>query len=93
MKELSERIDMLNDDMLENVSGGTERPNYSNAELTKAGVMVKNIDGKKVYQTMLSTGKTLNLTQGEALSMVDCYNISGGVKLNDQQIKDLISQS
>ena len=83
----------LDDDMLEGVAGGAGRSSHSDSELAKAGVVVGYSNGKKTYKTTLSNGKTINLSENVALGMCDCYVLSGGTRLSDQQVKDLIAQS
>ena len=86
------RAAKLDDDILENVASGVERVRYSDADFRKAGVTINNNNGNKVYTTTMN-GKTINVSESVALGMCDCYKLSGGTRLTDQQLKDLISQS
>ena len=82
----------LNDDMLESVAGGVERVRYSDSDLMRAGVTIQNKGGKKVYRTILD-GSSVDVSESVAIGMCDCYRLSGGNRLTDQQLRDLISQS
>ncbi len=90
--KMDSRIMKLDDDMLEGVSGGVDRIRYTDPDLRKAGVTIQNKAGKKVYSTMLD-GKRVEVSESVAFGMCDCYNLSGGAKLTDSQLRDLISQS
>lgn len=91
--KMDSRIMKLDDDMLEGVSGGVDRIKYTDNDLEKAGVTIKNKAGKKVYSTMLD-GKRVEVSESVAFGMCDCYyNVSGGAKLTDSQLRALISQS
>ncbi len=83
----------LSDDALDAVSGGAGRQVYSDTEMKKAGINVQLQNGQKVYQIKLSNGRMMNLNEGAALSVVDCYKLGGGMRLSDQQLMDLIDQS
>ena len=90
--KMDSRIMKLDDDMLEGVSGGVDRVKYTDDDLRKAGVTIQNKAGKKVYSTTID-GKRVDVSESVAFGMCDCYSLSGGKKLTDQQRKDLISQS
>ncbi len=79
--------------MLENVSGGVLGPSYTPDLLSNSGVSVKKADGKSVYYANLSNGKQIGINETVAKNMCQCYKISGGIPLTDQQIMDLIEQS
>ncbi|MBQ9361514.1 MAG: hypothetical protein IJT96_10830 [Lachnospiraceae bacterium] len=81
----------LTDDELEYAAAGAAR--FSDSQLEKAGVNIKYVNGKKTYQATLSGGKSININENVAMGMYDCYNLSGGTKLTDAQLKDLIAQS
>ncbi len=87
------KTNMLSDDALDEVSGGVERMGYTDSQLKKAGITVSSKNGQRVYETKLSNGQSVVLSKNAAFSAVDCYNISGGVKLSDDQLQDLIKQS
>ncbi len=84
---------LLTDDELDQVSGGLERDVYTVNDMKKAGINVVEKNGKMTYQTKLSNGQTIMLSKNAANSAVDCYKLSGGIRLNDSQLKDLIAQS
>ncbi len=87
-------ITKLTDEMLDGVSGGVQsNTKHTESELEKAGVIVKHINGKTIYETRLSSGMTIKIQPNVAMGMCDCYKLSGGERLNDQQIQDLIAQS
>lgn len=81
----------LSDEELDQVSGGVSR--YSVYDLKKAGVNVSTSGGKTTYSTILSSGKKIDISESVASSIADCYKLSGGARLTDQQINDLIAQS
>ncbi len=83
----------LSDDMLEDIAGGVDRVPYTQSDYSKAGVIVQTKNGKTTYMAKLSNGTTMNINANIAKDMCDCYKISGGTKLTDQQLKDLIAQS
>lgn len=82
----------LSDDMLEGVSGGAGRQTYSDQDMINAGVTIKTENGKTVYYTTLSNGKTVNINQNTAMDMCDCYKLAGNVKLQGSQLDALIAQ-
>ena len=84
---------LLSDEALEKVGGGMNRTAYNDNQLKAAGVTVSNKNGKRIFTTTLSNGQKLELSESTANSMADCYRISGGTKLNDTQIMDLVKQS
>ncbi|MCR4907372.1 MAG: hypothetical protein K5985_00970 [Lachnospiraceae bacterium] len=87
MKDMSfARID---DDALENVSGGTGK--YSKAEYGQAGVNVNNDGGKTIYIAVLSNGEKRQVSEIVANSMVDCYRLNGQ-KLTVEQFEELVKQ-
>ncbi|MBQ4481981.1 MAG: hypothetical protein II966_02000 [Lachnospiraceae bacterium] len=84
-------MERLSDDLLDNVAGGVS---YSDAQLNRAGVIVETgKNGAKIYMAELSTGKTMPIEKNVATGMVESYKVAGGIRLSDQQIKDLIAQS
>lgn len=88
MEDMMER---LSDDLLDNVAGGVS---YSELQFNKAGVIVKTgANGEVTYMAELSTGKKVPIEKNVATGMMECYKLGGGVKLSDQQIRDLIKQS
>ncbi len=86
-------MNRLPDDMLENVNGGVAGTGYTDAQLKSAGVNVSSVGGTKSYFVTFSNGQSMKITQSVANDMYDCYQIAGGKKLTDQQIRDLIAQS
>ncbi len=85
-------IRKLGEDELDLVSAGTDAHLYNDSELKKAGVIIKGIGPKRTYCTMLD-GRQVDVSENVVRGMVDCYKISGGTKLTDEQLKDLIAQS
>ena len=86
-------VNLLDDDMLEGVSGGASGADYTDKQLQSAGVNVSYAGGSKVYTVIFNNGQTVKITPNIANDMYDCYRIGGGRKLTDQQIRDLIAQS
>ncbi|MCR5651683.1 MAG: hypothetical protein K6F86_10935 [Lachnospiraceae bacterium] len=87
----SKNINILDDDVLDNVSGGVM--NYNTQKLNEAGVDVQyDKNGIPHYYAVLSTGKRKPIKENVASSMADCYAVSGNNRLTDQQIMDLIRQ-
>ena len=72
-------MNILSDDMLEKVNGGTSR--YTDKELKDAGVKVEKIGGKVVYSYKLSDGTVVPINDSVADNVVDCFLISGGAGL------------
>ena len=93
MSLMKENMNSIPDDLLENVSGGVKGAGYNNATLQRAGVGIKTVNGQTVYTATFSDGKTVRINENVAKGMCDCYKISGGTKLTDQQLMDLIRQS
>ena len=86
---MTNNIQKLTDDKLDVVSGGVLGPSYTPDMLSNSGVSVKN----KTYYANLSNGKQIKISESVAKNMCQCYKISGGIPLTDQQIMDLIEQS
>ena len=86
-------MSIIEDDMLDSVSGGVEGKNYSPVQLMQAGVHVEGAGAGKVYTYTYSNGQKVTLTQAQACDMYDCFMIAGGIKLTDQQVRDLLNQS
>ncbi len=88
-----EMIEMnrISDDELEAVSGGA-RKEYGDEELKKSGVIVAWEKRQKVYKVRVF-GQLKTVGKGVAFSIADCYALSGGMQLSDQQLSDLITQS
>ena len=89
----SKNVSIIEDEMLDSVSGGVEGKNYSPIQLGQAGVSVQGAGAGKVYSFRFSDGQTVRISQGVASDIYDCYTLAGGRKLTDQQVKDLIAQS
>ncbi len=90
----TENMNRLSDDALGNVSGGAEVARYNDRELQKAGVSVRTVaGGKKEYSFMDSKNRVVMLSQSQAMSVGDVYNLTGGQKITDQELLDLIKQS
>ncbi|MCR5649906.1 MAG: hypothetical protein K6F86_01850 [Lachnospiraceae bacterium] len=89
---MSDNIRKLADDELDAVSGGVLGPSYTPDLLSNSGVSVKKAD-KSIYYAKLSSGKQIQINETVAKNMCQCYKISGGIPLTDQQILDLIEQS
>ncbi len=93
MRAKRSEMNKISDDMLENVNGGVAGAGYSDAQLKSAGVSISSVGGSKTYSVTFSNGQSVKITQSVANDMYDCYQIAGGRKLTDQQIRDLIAQS
>lgn len=89
----SENINILDDDMLDSVSGGAERTQYDDSQLRDAGINVATVNEQKKYTYRLSSGQLVYITKGVALSITDSYYVGGGQRLSDQMVKSLIQQS
>ena len=88
----SKNINILDDDMLDSVSGGAERTQYDDRQLRDAGINVATVNGQKRY-TYLLNGRLISITKDVALSITDAYYIGGGQRLSDEMVKALIQQS
>ena len=90
---MTEDLRKLTDDELDAVSGGVLGPSYTPDLLSNSGVSVKKEGGEKIYFAILSNGKQLQINETVAKNMCQCYKISGGIPLSDQQIMDMIEQN
>ncbi|MBQ7463264.1 MAG: hypothetical protein IJS86_00215 [Lachnospiraceae bacterium] len=85
---------LLDDDALENISGGAETARYDDRQLKDAGVMVRTTTGgKKEYSFRDSKNRVVMLSQSQAMSVGDVYSLTGGRKISDKELLDLIKQS
>ncbi len=85
---------MLDDDALENISGGAGTARHDDKELMNAGVTVRtNANGKKEYSFRDSKNRVVMLSQSQAMSVGDVYSLTGGRKISDKELLDLIKQS
>ena len=92
MKNTDMKItNLIDDEMLEGVTGGAGKPVYTDKQFKDAGVSVININGKNIYSVMIN-GKLQTITPDVANSLYDCYKVGGYRKPSDQMIKDLIEQ-
>ena len=89
----SKNVSIIEDEMLDSVSGGVEGKNYSPLQLGQAGVSVQGAGAGKEYIYTYSDGQTVRISQGVASDIYDCFVLGGNTKLSDQQVKDLIRQS
>ena len=83
----------MTDEQLDRVSGGTGNVKYTDEELKKAGVIISRSRGNTLYQVRRSDGRVENINMNVAMGMCDCYELSGGTRLTDRQLDDLIAQS
>ncbi len=83
----------MTDEQLETVSGGAGNVKYTDEELRKAGVIISRSQGGTIYKIRHSDGTLEEINKNVAMGMCDCYALSGGTRLTDQQIKDLMAQS